>query len=552
MAFLPIAERELRLASRRKSTHRIRVWTTLAGLVVSLFFMLAFTVINRVTGRGTWNLGPILFTLLTFYAYGLSLLAGVVLAADCISEEKREGTLGLLFLTDLKGYDVVFGKLAAVGLSALYGLVAVLPVTALPLLMGGVTGGEFWRVSLALINTLFFSLATGILVSTRSRENTGAMLGTLAILLLAAVALPFLGAVLSVIRLPDSWWYFTAFSPFNPFRFGSEMRYPGSPSRYWYSLLSSHLVAWSMLVIASWTLPRAWQDRPFRSRRVAFAGISIRASTDRAIACHARRSRMLDLNPIAWLSEKNSGLNSWVWILTAAGVIIPALILFVDRSVLTFAGISYIFLILIFVLKIMVAFQACRFFAEARRSGALEMIFSTPLTAEGILQGQWLAMRRLFLWPAVLIFALQFVLALLTVDASTQFVNAKIVTPAAPPISLQNILASRWPILLMSAVSILYKTAKSVADIFAVGAVGMWFALSFKKPNLAVGMTILFVLIIPGLLFCVPDLVIDLVFYLWASSKLKLELKRVAWRQTLVPLGVTGLTPVPLQPPVIR
>ena len=66
MAFLPIAERELRLASRRKSTHRIRVWTTLAGLVVSLFFMLAFTVINRVTGRGTWNLGPILFTLLTF------------------------------------------------------------------------------------------------------------------------------------------------------------------------------------------------------------------------------------------------------------------------------------------------------------------------------------------------------------------------------------------------------------------------------------------------------------------------------------------------------
>ena len=41
------------------------------------------------------------------------LLEGTRLAADCRGEEKREGTLGLLFLTDLQGYDVVLGKYLA-------------------------------------------------------------------------------------------------------------------------------------------------------------------------------------------------------------------------------------------------------------------------------------------------------------------------------------------------------------------------------------------------------------------------------------------------------
>ena len=54
-----------------------------------------------------------LFCILTGSAVFYCLLSGVWFTADCLSEEKREGTLGLLFLTDLKGYDVVLGKLVA-------------------------------------------------------------------------------------------------------------------------------------------------------------------------------------------------------------------------------------------------------------------------------------------------------------------------------------------------------------------------------------------------------------------------------------------------------
>ena len=64
-------------------------------------------------GLRSGGAGKALYTTLTGFAFGLCLLAGVLLTADCLSEEKREGTLGLLFLTDLKGYDVVLGKFMA-------------------------------------------------------------------------------------------------------------------------------------------------------------------------------------------------------------------------------------------------------------------------------------------------------------------------------------------------------------------------------------------------------------------------------------------------------
>src|SRR5947209_6973697 len=182
MTFLPIVERALRAAARRKSTYRIRSWTAVLAILVS-FFSLLFLWLAR--GRG--SLGNPLFTYLTGYAFGLCVLAGVFLTADCLSEEKREGTLGLLFLTDLHGYDIVLGKFVAMLVNALYGLLALLPITAIPLLLGGVTGVEFWRTALALVNALFVSLAAGIFISAWARDAQRAMGAALG-LILALVA----------------------------------------------------------------------------------------------------------------------------------------------------------------------------------------------------------------------------------------------------------------------------------------------------------------------------------------------------------------------------
>src|SRR6185369_5833518 len=65
-----------------------------------------------------------------------------LMTADCISRERREGTLGLLFLTPLTAQGVVLAKALAHGARALTLCLAVLPVLMIPLLIGGVSCQE--------------------------------------------------------------------------------------------------------------------------------------------------------------------------------------------------------------------------------------------------------------------------------------------------------------------------------------------------------------------------------------------------------------------------
>ena len=59
------------------------------------------------------------------------------------------------------------------------------------------------------------------------------------------------------------------------------------------------------------------------------------------------------------------------------------------------------------VLYLGAASQASRFFVEAQRSGLIELLLATPLTAKQILEGQWRALLRMFGLPLVVWIALQ-------------------------------------------------------------------------------------------------------------------------------------------------
>ena len=113
MTFRPIIERELRGGARRKNTRRLRVWTTVAAIVVAAGFLLFAPAL-----RGA-QIGKLLFQILTVYGFALGLFAGVFVTSDCLSEEKRQGTLGLLFLTDLNSRGVVLGKFFVYGFLSL-------------------------------------------------------------------------------------------------------------------------------------------------------------------------------------------------------------------------------------------------------------------------------------------------------------------------------------------------------------------------------------------------------------------------------------------------
>src|SRR5260221_4470234 len=154
MTLLPIVGRELRVAARQRGTNRLRTITALVTMLVGgLIYIIGSFILPPSAIGMTRQLGQYIFESLGGLALLYCLVAGRLSTADSLSEEKREGTLGLLFLTDLKGYDVVLGKMAATSVRGFYGLLAVFPVLAIPLLIGGITNGEFWRMVLVLVNT---------------------------------------------------------------------------------------------------------------------------------------------------------------------------------------------------------------------------------------------------------------------------------------------------------------------------------------------------------------------------------------------------------------
>src|SRR5213075_1632581 len=252
MTFLPVVERELRVAARRRVTYWTRLlFATMCAGIVSLVLIFAW-----VARGGTSGFGAGLFYSLTLIVLGFSALAGPFLTADCISEEKREGTLGLLFLTDLKGYDIVFGKMAATSLSAFYGMLAVFPVMAISLLAGGVAGGEFWRVSITAINNVFFSLSVGMFCSAISRDERKSMMAAFGLLLLFCMLLPLTGALIADARniIPNPLFFvaspaFTCYMAFDETARQVTRSWTGTSflSFFYLSLILTHLIAWTFL-----------------------------------------------------------------------------------------------------------------------------------------------------------------------------------------------------------------------------------------------------------------------------------------------------------------
>ena len=104
MTLLPIVARELRIASRRLSTYWVRTGAALMVIVVGTWF---FLMMQRQAPR---EIAMVLFGVLTGSSVLYCLLSGVRSTADCLSEEKREGTLGLLFLTDLGQFGLALSS----------------------------------------------------------------------------------------------------------------------------------------------------------------------------------------------------------------------------------------------------------------------------------------------------------------------------------------------------------------------------------------------------------------------------------------------------------
>jgi hypothetical protein len=430
------------------------------------------------------SLGPVLFGMLTWLAALAAFGAGLFFTSDSLSEEKREGTLGFLFLTDLRGYDVVGGKLLARSLRCFYGLLAIMPVLAITLVMGGVMGGQFWKTSLALLNALFCSLALGMFVSAISRDPQKAMAGTFLLLLVwmfsGTLADFFVSraAGQKIIR-----WRLS--SPFYAFISAREWR----ATAFWQAIGVTQVMSWVLLGIASLVLPRTWQERPTR-RSVATTRWSYSWRFGRAGRRARLRRNLLGRNAVLWLACRERWQSFGLWALACLALMTVMTLLAFGISTGAWVAERSFSVVFTIALYLGVASQAGRFYVDARRSGLIELMLATPLTVREIVGGQWRALLRMFGPPALLVVA---------VDVLTQWLagvppSVSVTIAGAPsPAGFSRVAT---PAITTAASAVLW-----IANLAAICWFGMWMGMTSKNNNIAILKTIVFVQVIPWMGF---------------------------------------------------
>ncbi len=471
MTFLPIVERELRVRARLKSTHRFRLLAAVGAIGVVGLLLLS---VNTLAAAGQF--GGVVFAALAWLSFAYCLLDGARNTADCLSSEKRDGTLGLLFLTDLRPYDVVLGKLMATSLNSFYGLLAIFPPLAIPLVIGGVTVGEFWRLVLVLMNTLFFSVVIGLAVSSACRDERRAWSATVLLLLFFTLVPPLL-------LLTTSWnsSFAAMLSPATSFLNVFDAAYSKTPDRYWSSLWSVQALSWTFLFTAMFVLPRAWQDRPQSGngswwRRMTRRVGSLRSSETNGFD---KRSQVLDENPVVWLVARHGSRQTLLWALVIGASIVVTTAWFVSSGGRPTALVLFGVMFLVHLtLASAVASEACHLFAGARDSGALELLLSTPITAKQIVEGHLLGLKQTYLRP---------VLTLVLVEALLLAGQIYVMGVGGMSPFSCALVAFAVGLCLLGA----------VMDLAAVARYGMWQGLVNRKPARAITRTILFVLVLP-------------------------------------------------------
>lgn len=533
MKFLPIVERELRVAARRWGTFWLRTWVGMTVIAVSAWIVLANLDDPPAAVAGY------LFHTVTSGALLYCLLIGVRATADCLSEEKREGTLGLLFLTDLKGYDVVAGKLVANSLNCFYGLLAIIPVMGLPLLMGGITGEQFGCAAIALVNALFLSVCVGMFASACCQSERKAMVLTLAIVLVVTIGIPgYLlwhrtgGPILRLDSLPFLCSPIVSFIAPNdiPGLWVKDLRI------FVQSVGVVHAEAWIFLLLACLIVPHSWQDRPAGAKRMRWRERWQLWGYGDVIERKSFRSRLLDVNAYFWLAARARLKPLWVWAMFG----LVALVWvwgYGEHKRDWFHEAIYVATAFTVnsILKNWLAGEAVRQLSEDRRAGSLELLLATSLTTQEILRGQALALRRQFFWPVLVALSAELLMMLAGMRSAYDS-------------SDRTVWVAWW-----TAGLIIF-----IADLVALYWVGMWMGLASRSPKRAFSDTVGRVLALPWVVFTVfllfvalitvrgradvgwkvflgfwfaVGLAVDIGFGMWAAAKLRTEFREAAtWR----------------------
>jgi ABC-type transport system involved in cytochrome c biogenesis permease component len=397
----PLIARELRAQARKRATYDVRLGAGLMAICIVFLFI--------------WNLpeqsvtGETIFAVIHGNIAVMLFFLAPIGAADAISREKREGTLGLLLLTGLTPTQIVLGKVATHAVRTFYFLLLVLPLSIIPVLLGGVT----WQDLLASLAILLAIAAVGLgaaLVASALFLNFGAamawaiLFSALFTVAISSFTINGLFVALKTTRLdeaPLGW---------RLFGFGTlGMMFPVQSQQIASMFVASRwgfaYFAFSLPLVSFLFLHRTVK---FAARKIAqrreFSGETQRETKFRQTfltpivwrgAFRRTMSRALDLNPLIWLEYRAAWARAARWLIVL--LIFFAEMRFGEGG--QFLG-PHLMILLLFLA--ILSFKSSSSFQQEKESGAFELLLVTPLTESNLLGARLKAVANYYA-PAVLL-----------------------------------------------------------------------------------------------------------------------------------------------------
>lgn len=391
MTALPIIERELRTQARLAFTYGLRVLGATALLLVWLYYGFSPDFPPSLGGR--------LFGYLNCTLFISIWIAVPLISADCISRERREGTLGLLFLTPLKAREIVLAKGLVHGLRAMTLWLATLPVLTIPFVLGGVTWKEAVLSALTNFSAICWALAAGLLASSMSKAWARAQLFACFFGISFCIGFIYLTGANIMVSVPLRSWASVHDQILLTGLFGatdaggSWGRAFGSIPRatQWTVIFGAGRMAlFSVLVllaatgVAAWNLRRTWQETPPSARQLWLED-KLCTPVLWVSFFHRWMRRKLERNPIGWLEQRTwSGrLVMWGWFAMMISLYSFALngnnVTRLLNDLQTFMA---------WLLIGVVAVSAAGSFQRERETGVLELLLVSPLSEGQIIGGR--------------------------------------------------------------------------------------------------------------------------------------------------------------------
>ena len=400
----PVVQRELRETARRPLNFWLRLGGALGGVIV--FCSVAVDSSASIVGAQLFS---------RIHMMLLCLICGLVpaLTADGIARERREGTLGLLFMTPLTASGIVLGKVLAQVLRVLTLWLAVLPVLTIPFLYGGITWVNVAGFLIIELCAGMICLAAGVLAS--SLTDNRAIAFILAFLLVWALAagsheyqdwrmvIPTpmrVAGMFSRMVTPNGIVFFRSGpAPFlsgrGPLGFGA----PLLPARILAEdLIIAAIILLAALRFAGWRVERSWQDKIPSVRQRNWVK---RYCTPLFVHWFARgMRRTLEWNPIAWLQQYSWKARVSKWGLCLLFLLLECVVIDGSQPY----NIGGLVTALLLILAAACTFAGVNGFLQEKKSGALELILVSPLSVNQIIFGRVWGLWKQFL-PSLILLA---------------------------------------------------------------------------------------------------------------------------------------------------